>query len=153
VRLFGSKEALFLAALDSACEELLRTFRAALAEPDDGEVTVRQRIGSAYVELLHIRGLHQTMSHAYLLGSHPVIGPAARHGFASVWRFFRDEAGFDIEETRGFMAQGMLINTMIGMRLVDDYDTDAAVAEIFECCFPSQLIQVLDVVPRSDDPW
>jgi AcrR family transcriptional regulator len=153
VRLFGSKENLFLEALQAACDELLRTFRAALTAPDDGELTVQNRIGSAYVELLRIRGLHQTMSHAYLLGSHPVIGPAARRGFAEVWKFFRDEAGFDVEETRGFMAQGMLINTMIGMRLVDDYDKDAAVTEIFECCFPSQLIQVLDVVPRSAEPW
>lgn len=151
VRLFGSKETLFLEALGEATEVLLRAFRAALAD-DDG-TPVEKRIGTAYVELLRVRGLHQTMSHAYLLGSHPVIGPAARRGFARVWRFFRDEAGFDADKARSFLAEGMLINTMIGLRLVDDYGDDDSVTEMFRSCFPTELPNVLDVIPRSVDPW
>ena len=43
VRLFGSKENLFLAAIDeSSLDELMRAFRAALAE-DDGEATDTSR--------------------------------------------------------------------------------------------------------------
>jgi len=152
VRLFGSKESLFLAALGDATDELLRTFREALAS-DDAEVPIDKRIATAYVDLLRVRGLHQTMSHAYLLGSHPVIGPAARRGFAQVWRFFRDEAGFDADKARAFLAEGMLINTMIGLRLVDDYGDDESVTEMFRSCFPSTLPDVLTIVPRSDDPW
>ncbi len=151
VRLFGSKESLFLAALYEAIDELMRSFRLALAR-DDG-TSAEERIGTAYVQLLSIRGLHQTMSHAYLLGSHPVIGPAARRGFAQVWRFFRDEAGFDADRARAFLAEGMLISTMIGLRLVDDYGDDEAVAEIFRSCFPTALPDVLDIVPRGSDPW
>ncbi|WP_197060935.1 TetR/AcrR family transcriptional regulator [Microbacterium mangrovi] len=151
VRLFGSKEDLFLAALSEATDELLRSFRAAIAT-DDG-TSIDKRIGTAYVDLLRVRGLHQTMSHAYLLGSHPVIGPIARRGFARVWRFFRDEAGFDADKARSFLAEGMLINTMIGLRLVDDYGDDESVTEMFRSCFPSTLPEVLDVVPRSVDPW
>ena len=151
VRLFGSKETLFLAALDDARAEMMRTFRAALAN-DDGQ-PAEARIGTAYVELLRIRGLHQTMSHAFLLGSHPVIGPAARRCFAEVWRFFREEARFEADQARAFLAQGMLINTMIGMRLVDDYGDDSSVTELFVTCFPTELPDVLDVIPRSVDPW
>ena len=51
-------------------------------------------MGQAYLGLLRLRGLHQILSHAFLLGAHPVIGPAARDGFARVWRYLRDEAGF-----------------------------------------------------------
>ncbi|MCP2635128.1 TetR/AcrR family transcriptional regulator [Microbacterium sp. HD4P20] len=153
VRLFGSKENLFLATIDDALMRLFAAFRAALAEGDDGDKPVGKRIGEAYVSLLEVRGLHQTLAHAYLLGSHPMIGPAARKGFADVWRFFRDEVGFDAEEARSFMAEGMLISTMIGLRLVDDYGSDPQITELFRSCFPTELPHVLDVIPRGTERW
>ncbi|WP_374314936.1 TetR/AcrR family transcriptional regulator [Microbacterium sp.] len=160
VRLFGSKENLFLAAIEDALARMLRAFRAALAD-DAGErepgVTeekaAAKRIGQAYVDLLEVRGLHQTLAHAYLLGSHPVIGAAARAGFATVWRFFRDEMGLDADEARSFMAEGMLISTMIGLRIVDDYGSDPQITELFRSCFPTELPHVLDVLPRGTDRW
>ncbi len=152
VRLFGSKENLFLAAVQEALGELLRVFRAALEE-DGSDRPAAKRIGQAYVDLLSVRGLHQTLSHAWLLGGHPVIGPAARRGFADVWRFFRDEAGLDADEARAFLAEGMLINVMIGMRLVDDYGSDPSITELFRACFPTELPHILEVAPRADQPW
>jgi AcrR family transcriptional regulator len=152
VRLFGSKENLFLAAMKSSLDELLRVFRVAL-DDEESDKPVSKRIGQAYVELLNVRGLHQTLSHAWLLGGHPVIGPAARRGFAQVWRFFRDEAGLDADEARKFLAEGMLINVMIGMRLVDDYGSDASITELFLACFPTELSHILDIAPRGDEPW
>ena len=151
VRLFGSKESLFLAALAMALDDLLAAFRAALEK--DGDLPVTTRIGRAYVDLLRVRGLHQTLAHAYLLGGHQVIGPAARRGFAQVWRFFREEAGMDVDEAHRHMAEGMLISTMIGLRLVDDYDGDDSISEIFQSCFPTQLTHVLEMIPRGDEPW
>lgn len=162
VRLFGSKENLFLAALDDALARLLAAFRAALpADDPEGdserglapEKAKGKRIGQAYVDLLEVRGLHQTLAHAYLLGSHPVIGPAARRGFAAVWRFFRDEMALDADEARSFMAEGMLISTMIGLRLVDDYGSDPQITELFRACFPTELPHVLDLVPRGTERW
>jgi AcrR family transcriptional regulator len=152
VRLFGTKESLFLAAMQFALDELMRVFRLALADESSGK-PVEKRIGHAYVDLLTVRGLHQTLSHAYLLGGHPVIGPAARRGFAQVWQFFRDEAGLDADETQKFLAEGMLINVMIGMRLVDDYGTDPRITELFRSCFPTEMPRILDIAPRSDEPW
>lgn len=156
VRLFGSKENLFLAALDDALSRLLAAFRAALAAddaPHEAEITPEKaagkRIGEAYVDLIEVRGLHQTLAHAYLLGSHPAIGAAARRGFATVWRFFRDEMGLDADEARTFMAEGMLISTMIGLRIVDDYGSDPQITELFRSCFPSELPHVLEVLPRG----
>ncbi|MEV4687351.1 TetR/AcrR family transcriptional regulator [Microbacterium sp. LWH3-1.2] len=154
VRLFGSKENLFLAAIEDALARLLAAFRAALAEEDDGAgITAGKRIGRAYVDLIEVRGLHQTLAHAYLLGSNPVIGAAARRGFASVWRFFRDEMGLDTDEARAFLAEGMLISTMIGLRIVDDYGSDPQITELFRSCFPSELPHVLEVLPRGTDRW
>ncbi|MFG6502932.1 TetR/AcrR family transcriptional regulator [Microbacterium sp. P05] len=152
VRLFGSKENLFLAAMERALDELMRAFRAALADTDD-ERPVSRRLGDSYVGLLRVRGLHQTLSHCFLLGGHPVIGPAARRGFADVWRFLREEAGFDADTARVFLAEGMLITTMIGLRLVDDYAEDPSVTELFLSCFPTDLTEVLERAPRGDAPW
>lgn len=160
VRLFGSKENLFLATIDDALTRMLAGFRAALA--DDGEVrepgiteekAAAKRIGQAYVDLLAVRGLHQTLAHAYLLGSHPVIGAAARKGFATVWRFFREEMGLEPDDARAFMAEGMLISTMIGLRIVDDYGSDPQITELFRSCFPTELPHVLDVLPRGTERW
>jgi AcrR family transcriptional regulator len=160
VRLFGSKENLFLATIEDALARMLAAFRATLAEPDadlpegvTAEKAAATRIGQAYVDLLEVRGLHQTLAHAYLLGSHPAIGAAARAGFAAVWRFFRDEMGLDADEARAFMAEGMLISTMIGLRIVDDYGSDPQITELFRSCFPTELPHVLDVLPRGTERW
>jgi AcrR family transcriptional regulator len=152
VRLFRSKENLFLAAMQFSFDELMSVFRETLADQTD-ERPISKRIGEAYVDLLNTRGLHQTLSHAWLLGGHPVIGPAARRCFAQVWQFFRDEAGFDADQARMFLAEGMLINVMIGMRLVDDYGSDPRITELFRACFPTELPHILDIAPRSDEPW
>ncbi len=152
VRLFRSKENLFLAAMQSSLDQLMSAFRAALAD-EASDIPVSKRIGEAYVELLNTRGLHQTLSHAWLLGGHPMIGPAARRGFAQVWQFFREDAGFDADEARAFIAEGMLINVMIGMRLVDDYGSDPRITELFRACFPTELPHILDIAPRGDEPW
>jgi hypothetical protein len=82
-----------------------------------------------------------------------VIGPAARKGFAAVWRFFRDDVGLDADEARAFMAEGMLISTMVGLRLVDDYGSDPQITELFRACFPTELPHILELAPRGVEPW
>ena len=151
VRLFGTKELLFLAVLHDALDQLLDGFRAELDAPADAPA--QERMGAVYLRLLQVRGLHQTLSHAFLLGGHPVIGPAARQGFVKVWRFLRDEAGFDADTAQSFLAEGMLINTMIGLRLIDEVDADDGIHELFETCFPTTMRAVRDVAPRGNEPW
>ena len=151
VRLFGTKENLFLAALGSALERLLEGFAGVPSIPDlhaRGEL-----MGQAYLGLLEVRGLHQILSQAFLLGAHPVIGPAARAGFAKVWRYLRDEAGFTAEEAQKFLAMGMLINTMVGLRMTEEYGKDAGMTELFDECFPLSIAMVLEEAPRVDEPW
>lgn len=150
VRLFGTKENLFVAALDDALDRLLASFTAAAEGAPPGELP--ERVGHAYIGLLQVRGLHQTLSHAFLLGAHPVIGPRARDGFARVWEFLRD-VGFDVQSAQAFLAQGMMINSMFGLRLADDYDTDPRVHELFDACFPTDKVRVLSMAPRADEPW
>ncbi|MXS75107.1 hypothetical protein CSIV_06590 [Microbacterium sp. CSI-V] len=150
VRLFGTKENLFVAALEAALDRLLGAFAAAAEGASPGELP--ERVGHAYIGLLQVRGLHQTLSHAFLLGAHPVIGPRARDGFARVWEFLR-HVGFDVQSAQAFLAQGMMINSMFGLRLADDYDTDPRVHELFDACFPTDKVRVLSMAPRADEPW
>ena len=151
VRLFGTKEKLFLAALDDALETLLEAFTKAASDGGPGEP--QEKMGTAYLGLIEMRGLHQILSQAFMLGAHPVIGPAARAGFARVWRFLRDEAGMSADAARQFLAMGMLINTMLGLRLTEEYGRDVGMTELFDECFPESIGTVLDEAPRVGDPW
>ena len=151
VRLFGTKEKLFLAALDDALETLLEAFTKAAS--DGGPDEPQEKMGTAYLGLIQMRGLHQILSHAFLLGAHPVIGPVARAGFARVWRFLRDDAELSADAARQFLAEGMLINTMLGLRMTEKYGQDAGMTELLDACFPQSIGAVLEEAPRVGDPW
>jgi TetR/AcrR family transcriptional regulator len=143
VRMFGTKEALFLAVLARALGRLLDTFQAAIDEgPDD----LHHRIGAAYGELLTDRGLLLSLMHAFVLGSDPAIGAAARRGFLQVYGLLRHGAGFSADEARDFLAQGMLLNTMVGIRMAAEDDDDAR--ELVECVAPTKS-ELLGRLARS----
>ena len=133
VRMFGTKEQLFIETLGHTLARLLRTFRAALAEADAEGLSAEARRGAAYLELVGDRGVLLTLLHGFMMGADPAIGPVARGGFFEVYRMLRQEAGFTPEQARSFLAEGMLINTLIGLdvRPTDDLAT----AELLACTF------------------
>ena len=133
VRMFGTKEALFLAVLHRALGRLVDSFEAAI---DEGRENLHQRLGAAYGELLTDRGLLLSLMHAFVLGSDPAIGAAARRGFLQVYALLRHRAGFSADEARDFLAQGMLLNTMVGIRMAAEDDDDAR--ELVECVAPTK---------------
>jgi AcrR family transcriptional regulator len=146
VRVFGTKERLFLEVLARSLDLLLAAFRGALA--DATEEPVDRRIGIAYVGLTAQRGLLPSLMHAFVLGRDPGIGPAARDGFMVVYRFLREEAGLTPDESQNLLSGGMLVTTMIGLRMTDDLDRDAGVRELLTTAFPEGL----DLVRRLTDP-
>lgn len=148
VRMFGTKEKLFLEVLQRALALLLEAFRAALAE-EESDVPLRRRLGLAYFHLMGNRGLLLSLMHGFVLGRDPEIGREGRRGFMDVYRFFRDEAGFSADEVQQFLAGGMMVNTMVGMRMADDYDTEPAVRELLTAAFPEKLDQVLVLARRQ----
>ena len=143
VRMFGTKEKLFVAVLERALAKLFEVFRAALAEESDEPVA--RRMGLAYLGLLSEHGLLLSLSHSFLLGSDPVIGATARRGFMEVYAFLRHEVGFSPEECHQFLSAGMLSNTMIGLRMTDQYDIDPQAREVLLACFPEKLDVVLSL--------
>lgn len=141
VRMFGSKEKLFLEALRRSFETLMAAFRAVVAEGNAGPV----EFGRAYADLLTNRGLLLTLMHAFVLGSDPVIGTAARVGFLEVFTFMREEAGFDTDVAAQFLANGMLVNTMVGLRMSDDYDANPVARELLAAAMPEKLDLLLEL--------
>jgi TetR/AcrR family transcriptional regulator len=130
VRLFGTKEALFLAVLDNAKNELLAAFRSGVAEGRaDGADTERLLglLGDRYVELARDRGVHLALLQAFVQGADPVVGAAARAGYLEIWRMLREEAGLTVEEGRDFLGRGMLLSVLLAvdMPVLDSGDPDA----------------------------
>ncbi|WBU37201.1 TetR/AcrR family transcriptional regulator [Homoserinibacter sp. YIM 151385] len=156
VRMFGGKQRLFLEALDWAVDRISAAFVEAAGPAPDGGVhelgALQDRLSAAYVQLLEVRGLHLIVSQAFLLGGEPVIGDAARAHFARIWTLLR-EMGMSAQDVREFYAGGMLINTMVGLRLADSMDSDPEVTDMLRACFSGSLEEVAKTVPRPADAW
>ena len=134
VRMFGSKEALFLAVIDRAKTAVLEAFRSALEGwREEGSPTGDPScvLGPAYFELVRERGVHTSLMQAFMQGSDPVVGRAARSGFLDIWRFLREEAGLDAETSRLFLADGMLINVLLGLEMARDPAGQELLAQTF----------------------
>ncbi|AWB96572.1 TetR family transcriptional regulator [Agromyces badenianii] len=150
VRLFGTKEKLFVEVIERAYRRLLAEFRAALPGPVESRA---ERMGTAYTGLLAERGMLPVIANSTALGGEPVIGQAARTGFSEIWRFVREEAGFSKEEAREFMATGMLINTIVGLRLIGEYGDELSATEMFDACFADGVAKLRALMPTVDAPW
>jgi len=147
VRMFGTKENLFLEVLARALERLIGGFRQIIAEPrehgDDEVELLSARLGAAYVDLIEDRGILLSLMQAFISGHNLVVGAKARVGFLEIYRMLRDEAGFPPERIRVFLAEGMLFNTLLAIRLPDIFDEDADAAELMRCAFRGKLDVVL----------
>lgn len=144
VRMFGTKEALFLEAIERALAALKERFRAVIAASPGDSAELAHLLGNAYVDLVADRSIMRVLMQAFLLGSDPVIGPAGREGYLEIYRMLRDDAGFSPEEVRGFLAHGMLLNTMLGLEMPSLYQSDADSRELLAECFGPKLDLILN---------
>lgn len=154
VRTFGSKEALVLAVGDRACERVSAAFRAVIATftGDESQHERHLLMGAAYKGLMMQRGLMVSLMHIFAAGHDPVIGPMARERFLEVYRIVRDEAGFDRDEAMAFIAHGMLIDTIMALRLHEMDDPGAQ--ELTACALAvdvAQLGEVKGVLGKASD--
>ncbi len=141
VRMFGTKEKLFIEVIERALQFILVSFRAVIAE---SRADLQSRLGSAYVELLRQRGLLLSLMHSFVLGGDPVIGPRAREGFLEVYQFLRDEAGLAPAEAQSFLEGGMLLNTLVGLRMSEEFDSSTAANELLCTALPQKLDVLLE---------
>jgi AcrR family transcriptional regulator len=129
IRLFGSKQRLFIAAVEHACGRIEQSFREALlADPD------LHSIGEAYQDLLAERDLMSVLLHGFAASSEPGIGPVVRKGFGRIYQVIKDHSEASPEEIRDCLGVGMLLTVLATMQIIgpDPVPQEAWMTELTE---------------------
>ncbi|MBL1078011.1 TetR/AcrR family transcriptional regulator [Nocardia sp. 2] len=130
IRLFGSKQQLFLAATRAVCERVEAIFRAGVEAvgPDADTETRMAAMGDGYRALLLERDLPLVLMHGMAASADPVIGDAVRERYGSMYHLLRELTGASPVQAREFFATGMLLTMMAAMRVIgaDAVHTDWA---------------------------
>ncbi|MEV6280864.1 TetR/AcrR family transcriptional regulator [Nocardia sp. NPDC051832] len=135
IRLFGTKQQLFVAVIGQVCDRIEEIFREAVVDLDPaatpGEAI--KALGNAYDKFLDEREPPLGMLHGFTASGDPVIGDAVRAGFGGIYDLVRELTGASVTEARRFIATGMLLTVMSAMRVVGDDAIPASwAAEILE---------------------
>lgn len=113
IRLFRTKQELFLAALTHACDQIEERWRAAAAaEPTLGS------LGQSYQALLAEPELITILLHGFSAGAEPAIGGPVRDRFGRLYLLVRELTGADAAEAKEFFAHGMLLTCLAAMRAI-----------------------------------
>jgi TetR/AcrR family transcriptional regulator len=149
VRMFGTKEKLFLEVIGGALQTLLDSFRTVLAhhvESGESHELLAPKLGNAFIDLVQTKGLHRSLMQGFVSGGEPVIGDAGRQGFLEVYAFLRDEAGFEPDEVQGFLASGMLSSVLLCIELPSVFGVDVRATELACAAFGHKLDTVLSAM-------
>jgi AcrR family transcriptional regulator len=113
LRLFGSKQKLFLATVEQACGRVEQTFRQAARDKTDlSDLALAYRTLLAEPELLGV------LLHGYAASSDEEIGAVVRRRFGRIYQVIRELTGAPVEEVRKFLAHGMLVTVLSSMRAI-----------------------------------
>ena len=120
-RLFGSKQALFMAAVERGFERTRLAFvdAAKTPLPVTDYHPVLAAVGARYAELLSDRTLLRLQLHAYAASSDPVIRDFVRGQFARLIATVADASGVPVTDLRDFFALGMLMNIAAALELTE----------------------------------
>lgn len=120
LKLFGGKEAVFVAALDRCFERVEQTLAA--APPDGTPAEILDAMGGAYARLIADRTLLLIQVHAQSVAMIPAIGDALRAGLARLTRFAKQRSGAEDRDVQRFIAYGQLCHLVVtaGIADVDD---------------------------------
>ncbi|MEO6957590.1 MAG: TetR/AcrR family transcriptional regulator [Antricoccus sp.] len=146
VQTFGSKQQLFIEVLERVVDDIIAQFRIANDQlPKDCSTEDRvDALGGAFTALVADNHKLMSMLHAFILGYDPVIGPAGRRAFLKVYRFIREGAGLPAEDAMNFLARGMLISVLLGLRLPQHLGDDAAGDELMTEAFGDMIVVFKD---------
>ncbi|SDT39184.1 TetR/AcrR family transcriptional regulator [Actinoplanes derwentensis] len=113
IRLFGTKQELFLATLRHAGGRVGQIWRdAAVADP------TLAGLGAAYKTLLDERDLLVVLLHGFAAASDPGLGDAVRDCYGELFLLVQVLTSCSAEEARDFFAHGMLITVLGAMRVL-----------------------------------
>jgi AcrR family transcriptional regulator len=132
VRMFGGKQALFLATHTHVVERIEAVFRTAVAQRDPSVMPL-EALAHAYAGLIPDGDLLRVIQHGFVEGGHPTFGPVVRACLTKIYSLVRELTGVTPEEARDFVAGGLLINTLVSVGLTEHADEDSAAAELLRC--------------------
>jgi AcrR family transcriptional regulator len=115
IRLFGSKQRLFLAAVAQVCDRIEEVFTDAAAGARTG--TALDALSEAYEQILAERTLLQVLLHAFAAAGEPEIGPVVRDRYGRIYRLVRELTGAPVADTRRFLSTGMLLTVLAALRV------------------------------------
>lgn len=113
IRLFGTKQQLFLAAVESVCGRIEQIFRETAAESPE-----LSSLGREYHRLLAEPELLLVLMHGFAASSDPTIGDCVRRRFGSIYTLVRSLTGATPYEARQFLSSGMLMTVMSAMQVL-----------------------------------
>ena len=150
VRIFGTKQDLFLEVFARAGRRIEEAFGAVVAEKgfDGAREADREKLGAAYTDLLADRDMTLCLMHGFTAGDNEEIGAAGRASMGRIFAMLRD-SGMSEDDVRDFIAYGMLLNVLMAMRApehADDGDED--LSALADCVFGSHLEQARAALPR-----
>jgi len=123
LKLFGGKEALFVAALERCFERIEETLSA--IGGDGTPAKILDEMGDAYADLIADRTLLLIQVHAQSVATTPAIGDALRAGLARITRFAKQRSGAEDGDVQRFMAYGQLCHLVVTSG-ISDVDADWA---------------------------
>jgi AcrR family transcriptional regulator len=113
IRIFRTKQELFLAAVNHAADRIEAKFR----EAAEREPTMAS-LGDAYNDLLAERELITMLLHGFTASADPAIGEPVRACFGRLYEVVKQLTGATSVEARDFFAIGMLLTCLGAMRVV-----------------------------------
>ncbi|WP_063044268.1 TetR/AcrR family transcriptional regulator [Nocardia pseudovaccinii] len=118
IRLFGTKQQLFLAVTHRVYDRVEEVFRAAAAEgiePDStGEEKLRA-LGKGYQTFLSEHELLRVLLQSFAAASDPAIGLDVRARFGGIYGVVQELTGASVQEMCSFLGTGMLLTVMAAM--------------------------------------
>jgi AcrR family transcriptional regulator len=113
IRLFGTKQQLFLAAVQSVCDRIEQLFREAAEEAPE-----LASLGQNYHRLLAEPEVLLVLMHGFSASGEPAIGDCVRQRFGSIYALIRELTGATPQQAREFLSAGMLITVMSAMQVI-----------------------------------
>lgn len=136
IRLFETKQRLFLAASERVCDRIEEIFRAgaAAAGPASDPQERRDSMAASYNAFLADRQLPLLLLHSISASSEPAIGTHIRARFGRIYHLIREIADITEAEAAEFLGSGMLLTIMTAMQVIgpDAAQTDWA-TEVHNC--------------------
>lgn len=117
MRLFGTKRALFLAAVDLAYDSVLGVFRDAARDAAGGDML--DAICRSYWEVLADRDLLAMQFQAMAASDDPRIREVVAGHMAAIRAFVIESTGAGEDVMRQFMAMGTLLNAAVALDMPD----------------------------------